>query len=61
MNPAGPPEAVKQALQSVWHTVIHYPDQAVRELRAKLAKRHQVLPDNILVGNGAAECIDLAL
>lgn len=61
MNPLGPPPHVHEALRSAWQTITRYPDPAVRELREKLASHHGISPDNILVGNGAAECIDLAM
>ncbi|WP_238590748.1 pyridoxal phosphate-dependent aminotransferase [Paenibacillus beijingensis] len=42
-------------------SITQYPDPAVRGLRRKLAKRHGVGEEHILVGNGAAELIDLAV
>ncbi|UUZ80881.1 pyridoxal phosphate-dependent class II aminotransferase [Paenibacillus sp. P26] len=41
--------------------MVHYPDPAVRELTAKLAAKHGVPAECVLVGNGAAELIDLAV
>ncbi|WP_306612604.1 cobyric acid synthase [Paenibacillus sp. GD4] len=61
MNPWGPPEAVGRVLRSSWQDVVHYPDPAVRELTAKLAAKHGVKEACLLVGNGAAELIDLAV
>lgn len=61
MNPLGPPEAVRSIMTDRWRELEHYPDPAVRELTLKLAARHAVDPACILVGNGAAELIDLAV
>ncbi|MEK8127015.1 cobyric acid synthase [Paenibacillus filicis] len=61
MNPLGPPDAVRHILTERWRELIHYPDPAVRELTARLAEKHGVEPASILVGNGAAELIDLAV
>lgn len=38
-----------------------YPDPAVRELTRLLAQKHRVGEEHILVGNGAAELIDLSV
>lgn len=61
MNPLGPPEAVGRILAEQWQEVVHYPDPAVRELTGKLAAKHGVPVECVLVGNGAAELIDLAV
>ncbi|SDC00844.1 L-threonine O-3-phosphate decarboxylase /adenosylcobyric acid synthase (glutamine-hydrolysing) [Paenibacillus sp. UNCCL117] len=61
MNPLGPPDAVKTIMTEKWRELIHYPDPAVRELTARLAAKHGVEPSCVLVGNGAAELIDLAV
>ncbi|WP_159882698.1 cobyric acid synthase [Paenibacillus puerhi] len=61
MNPLGPPDAVRTIMTERWRELIHYPDPAVRELTARLAAKHGVPPASVLVGNGAAELIDLAV
>lgn len=61
MNPFGPPDTVRELLRERWADVAKYPDPAVRELRRKLAACYDVPADGILVGNGAAELIDLAV
>ncbi|MCZ8519378.1 MULTISPECIES: cobyric acid synthase [Paenibacillus] len=61
MNPFGPPQAVGDILRSRWKEAAAYPDPAVRELRRRLSAKHGVAPECILVGNGAAELIDLAV
>ncbi|MDR6878435.1 threonine-phosphate decarboxylase CobD [Bacillus sp. 3255] len=59
MNPLGPPPVVKQILSEAWLDIVKYPDPAVRELRSKLSQKYRIPMESILVGNGAAELIDL--
>ncbi|NOU95695.1 cobyric acid synthase [Paenibacillus sp. LMG 31456] len=61
MNPLGPPAAAEMILRERWRDIVAYPDPAVRELRSKLAAKYKVPVEAILVGNGAAELIDLAV
>lgn len=57
INPAGMPDAVKQALHDAVEHCERYPDPYCTELRQKIAKHEQVPEDRILCGNGAAEMI----
>jgi threonine-phosphate decarboxylase len=59
MNPFGPPPVVEEVIRRHWKDIARYPDPAVRELRAKLAGVYGIPAESILVGNGAAELIDL--
>lgn len=59
MNPLGPPPVVNKILTQFMQTIGQYPDPAVRKLRAAIAQKHRIDMSNILVGNGAAEVIDL--
>lgn len=61
MNPFGPPAAVERLVAEYAKELIRYPDPGVRKLRAKLASVYRIPEESILVGNGAAECIDLAV
>ncbi|WP_281885245.1 cobyric acid synthase [Paenibacillus sp. YYML68] len=61
MNPFGPPAAVRLVMAESWSELVHYPDPAVRELTQRLAQKHGVDAACILVGNGAAELIELAV
>ncbi|GGG79910.1 threonine-phosphate decarboxylase CobD [Paenibacillus radicis (ex Gao et al. 2016)] len=61
MNPFGPPPAVRQVLAAYADKIDRYPDPAVRGLRTKLAQLHAVDEQSILIGNGAAELIDLVV
>ena len=59
-NPYGPLPAVKEALANLAYPHI-YPDPESRQLRAGLSAYHRVPVENILVGAGADELIDLTL
>ncbi|MCM2532702.1 threonine-phosphate decarboxylase CobD [Neobacillus pocheonensis] len=61
INPLGPPARVIGVLKDRLETIVHYPDPAHRMLKQKLAEKHAVSPEHILIGNGAAECIALVL
>lgn len=61
MNPWGPPKVVENLFKQQWHKIIQYPDPAVRDLRKKLSQTYDVPEECILVGNGAAELIDLTV
>ena len=61
MNPYGPPRAVGGIIGSYDRWISAYPDPAVRELRLKLARQNGIDEASILVGNGAAELIDLVV
>ncbi|MBD2426422.1 threonine-phosphate decarboxylase CobD [Phormidium sp. FACHB-1136] len=60
INPLGPPDAVLAALQRAIPTLGHYPDPAYTDLRRALASHHDLSPDWILPGNGAAELLTWA-
>ncbi|NRD79192.1 threonine-phosphate decarboxylase [Bacillus sp. BRMEA1] len=61
INPLGPPAKVLDLLKERLETIVHYPDPAHRVLKQKLSERNRVSDDQILIGNGAAECISLIL
>lgn len=61
MNPWGPPEVVGQLMKDNWRDITRYPDPAVRRLRNRLSEAYQIPVESILVGNGAAELIDLVV
>jgi L-threonine-O-3-phosphate decarboxylase len=67
INPLGMPASVMEVLRSpqTLAQIYHYPDPNYTRLRQAIAKYHQVSPDWIMPGNGAAElltwaCRDLA-
>ena len=59
MNPLGPPKSFKKAIEDYWQHIVHYPDPVQRELVAAIADKHKLKQESIVVGNGAAELIDL--
>ncbi|EFJ46061.1 hypothetical protein VOLCADRAFT_109854 [Volvox carteri f. nagariensis] len=59
-NPYGPPPEVRQALGSMSFPHI-YPDPETRALRQALSKMHNIPMENLLVGCGADELIDLLM
>jgi len=61
INPLGPPPHVLTRVQQELKDVVHYPDPDHRRLRAMLAEALQVDASMICIGNGAAECMALAL
>ncbi len=53
--PAGFAEALAEAVRQVeWH---RYPDRSYRALRAAIAARHGVTPDQVFVANGSNEVL----
>ncbi|MFX3623859.1 MAG: threonine-phosphate decarboxylase CobD [Ectobacillus sp.] len=61
INPLGPPASVMEILKSQLETIVHYPDPAQRRLKERLAERLAVTAEHIVIGNGAAECMALAI
>lgn len=61
MNPFGPPESVGRLLAERWRELARYPDPAARRLKRAIAEAHGVPEASVLVGNGAAELIDLSV
>lgn len=58
-NPLGPSPRAMAAVADALRTVHLYPDGSAFYLRRRLAERHGVSPDDILVGNGSNEIIEL--
>lgn len=61
INPLGPPPHVLARVQQELQDVVHYPDPDHRRFRALLAEALRVDSSMICIGNGAAECMALAL
>jgi L-threonine-O-3-phosphate decarboxylase len=60
INPLGPPKSAIAAIQAHIGELGQYPDPQYRQLRAVLGAFHQVSPDWVIPGNGAAELITWA-
>ncbi|MGI8923516.1 MAG: histidinol-phosphate transaminase [Fimbriimonadales bacterium] len=56
-NPLGPSPAAIAAIHEGASSAHIYPDAASFELRAALARKHQISPDLIMVGSGSDELI----
>jgi len=61
INPLGPPPQVLEAIGDGLGAIVNYPDPGHRELKRLLAAKLNVAEEELLIGNGAAECIALAL
>jgi len=61
INPLGPPPQAIEALREGIGAIVNYPDPGHRELKRALSDKLGVEEDRLLIGNGAAECIALAL
>ncbi len=58
-NPLGPSPIAVEAIRSYIQEIHLYPDDSCYYLKKKLAEIHDLLPDNIVVGNGSVEVIHL--
>ena len=59
-NPLGPSPKALEAMKAVLTESHRYPDGGTHRLREKLARKHGLLPEQIFVGLGSSEIIDLA-
>jgi threonine-phosphate decarboxylase len=57
INPLGPPASVVEVLRGELGRVARYPDPRCAALRERLAARHDLHPEQIIVGNGSTELI----
>jgi len=60
-NPLGPSPRAIAAITSALPSLHLYPDGSAFYLRRALAERHRVSPEEILVGNGSNEIIELVV
>jgi histidinol-phosphate aminotransferase len=58
-NPIGPSPKAINAIDKYLKNIHRYPDSNATNLRNKLAAKFKIEQENIMVGNGAAEIIDL--
>ena len=58
-NPLGPPPAVSEYLRSAATDLHRYPDGSGFELKWALAERHEVGFDQICLGNGSNDVLDM--
>jgi histidinol-phosphate aminotransferase len=60
-NPLAPSARVQQALRAALTALNRYPDGSGFYLRQALAKKHGVTPDQVVLGNGSNELIELVV
>ncbi|OHT15314.1 histidinol-phosphate aminotransferase [Tritrichomonas foetus] len=58
-NLSGPPKSGVEAALNAFNEVEHYPDQDAWEARCHFADIMKISPEQILLGNGASEFIDI--
>jgi histidinol-phosphate aminotransferase len=58
-NPIGPSPKAVEAIARVLHNLHRYPDAGNYRLVTRLAEKLQVSPDEIVIGNGSNEIIEL--
>ena len=58
-NPRGPSPAVRAAIAAATDDICRYPDGNGFALKEALAKRHAVVPDQIVLGNGSNDILEL--
>ena len=61
INPFGPPQNAMKAIIDNLHTIIHYPDPVHRRLSSRLAEKLGISEEQLVIGNGAAECMALII
>ncbi len=59
VNPLGPPVSVLEAIRKNLNVIARYPDPECARLTNTLAEHHQTPCEQIMVGNGSSELIDL--
>lgn len=57
INPLGLPQRIRQTLVDNIEAIVHYPDPTGAELKQAIAKRYDILWEEIVLGNGAAELL----
>src|SRR3989449_10916122 len=58
-NPLPPSDRVQKAIMGALSALNRYPDGSGFYLRQALAKKHGVMPDQVVLGNGSNELIEL--
>lgn len=59
-NPLGTSPVALEAMITTLHQIALYPDGSGYELKAALSKRYAVAPEQIILGNGSNDVLDLA-
>ncbi|MBF0551967.1 MAG: cobyric acid synthase, partial [Deltaproteobacteria bacterium] len=59
INPLGPPEWFRGVVSRALDAVVHYPDPEYSSLVEAVASRYGVAPEEVIVGNGSTEILNL--
>ncbi len=59
INPLGPPPILLEKWNELYQTVHLYPDPFASRLKEKISNKYELRPEQLLIGNGAAEIISL--
>lgn len=59
INPLGPPDTIKEHWTKFFQEITQYPDPHAARLKKGIARREELEPEQILIGNGGAELISL--
>jgi threonine-phosphate decarboxylase len=59
INPLGPPSLARKAFVESYSELSLYPDAYAEKLREALARRHEMNPEEVLLGNGSTQLIYL--
>jgi len=60
-NPLGPSPKALEAIRERLSNLNRYPDGTGHDLTRKIAARHQVAPENVVIGNGSDDVIALLI
>jgi histidinol-phosphate aminotransferase len=60
-NPLSPSDRVQKAIVAALPALNRYPDGSAHYLRHALARKHDVSPDQVFLGNGSNELIELVV
>jgi histidinol-phosphate aminotransferase len=58
-NAAGPSPLARKALELVLHHIHLYPDDGGEDLKHALARKHGVSSENVILGHGATDILDI--
>ena len=61
INPLGLPKRIKETIYKSFDKALHYPDPKAEKLTRRIAGHWGIKEKNILLGNGSAELIYLAM
>ena len=59
VNPLGPPESIQSAWKDFQKSMRLYPDPLGEPFRTNVANYHNISPNSVFIGNGAAEIFSL--